>query len=74
MHKTAAVIAGAVRVLLKRLEAAPEVAPVRKLQQEALACLREAFDSPHPSTVESRDALMKRVLAIHLEARRLEGY
>jgi hypothetical protein len=52
----------------------PDAPEVHELRAKALACIQEASESKaHPPTIENDQAPMKRVIDIHLEARRLAG-
>lgn len=52
----------------------PDAPEVQELRAKALACVREANESKaHPPTIEYDEALMKKVLDLHLEVRRLAG-
>jgi hypothetical protein len=68
MEKHSAVLADAVTVIMKGLTHLPKTVEVQELRGRAIACIREANDL---RAAEQADILMKRVLALHMEARKL---
>jgi hypothetical protein len=70
--KGIALVIDAANVILKHLGQIPDGAEARALRARALDCIQEvaAWRSAKPS-VETREAMMKRVLALHVEVKRL---
>jgi len=71
-----ALVIDAVNVVLRHLGELPDGPEVRVLRDQALGYINEAvlWKDAHPRpSVEARDALMKKVLALHVTVKRLEG-
>jgi hypothetical protein len=72
--KRTTLVIDAVSVILKQLDGAPDGPEVRALRARALDCVNEAValrDTRPRLPAEQRDALMKKLLALHVEVRRL---
>ena len=71
-----ALVIEAVNVVLKHLAQMSDGPEVRELRDEALGCINEAVlwkdEQPRP-TVQQRDTLMKKVLALHIAANKLDA-
>ena len=69
-----ALVIDAVNVVLRRLGELPDCAEARELQEKALGYINEVvlWKSTMPP-VETRDTLMKEVLALHVAVNRLGG-
>jgi hypothetical protein len=71
-----ALIIDAVNIILKHLGEKPDGPEVHELRERALGYINEAVlwkdARPRPS-VEKREALMKKVLALHVEVKKLGG-
>jgi hypothetical protein len=62
----------AISLTLKRLALAPDGPEAHELRETALACAREAEGwRERPPNAEQREALIKRVLAVHVAVDRL---
>ncbi len=70
--KRTSVVLSALRVTMRSLAELPDSPEAEKLRSRALAFEREAekWPSTSPSSYE-REAMMKQVLALHIEATRL---
>jgi hypothetical protein len=72
--RSSAVVVDAVNVILRGLARMPDAPEVHELRAKALACMRKASEpKAHAPTIDNDEALMKKVLDLHLEARRLAG-
>jgi len=70
--KGVVVVLEAIDLTLRRLSHAPDGPEERELREAALACAKEAEGwRERPPSAEQREALMKRVLAVHVAAERL---
>jgi hypothetical protein len=67
-----ALVIEAANVILRHLAEVPDGAEARVLREKALDCIQEVatWRSASPSA-EIREAMMKRVLALHVEVRKL---
>jgi len=64
----------AVNIVLRHLGEHPDGAEARELRDKALGYIEEvAMWSTAKPSVEKREALMKKVLALHVEVKRLSG-
>jgi hypothetical protein len=69
-----AIVLEAIDLTLKRLALVAQCPEARALLEATLACAREAEGwRALPASVEQREALMKRVLALHVAASRLKA-
>jgi hypothetical protein len=67
------VVRDAARVVLRHLDALPRSDERERLRTVVLDCTRNAEDwSASPPTARDVDALMKRLLAVHVQVARLE--
>jgi glycerol-3-phosphate dehydrogenase len=67
------VVRQAVDVLFRRLESLPQSATTEELRARVRDCMRRAGEwSASPPPDRERDALMKRVLELHVELTNLE--
>jgi hypothetical protein len=73
--KGLSLVIDAVNVILRHLDEGPDGLEARELRSKALDYINEGLlwkdARPRPS-VETREALMKKVLALHVAVRRLE--
>lgn len=69
-----ALVIEAANVVLRHLSDLPDGDEARALREKTLDCIQEAaaWQSGKPS-VQVREAMMKRVLALHVEVKRLTG-
>lgn len=69
-----ALVIEVVNIILRHLAAAPDGPEARELRDKALGYINEAvlWMEPRPS-VEKREALMKKALALHVEVNKLGG-
>jgi hypothetical protein len=67
-----ALVIEAANVILRHLGEIPDGVEVRALREQTLDCIQEAaaWKSARP-TAQIREAMMKRVLALHVEVKRL---
>lgn len=71
-----ALIIDAANVILKHLGEMPDSPEVRDLRDKGLGHINEAVcwkDAKPRPTIQMREALMKKVLALHVEASKLGG-
>lgn len=67
------VVQEAIDILLRHLECLPTSETTERLRAGVFECIREAGQwNASPSIDRAPDALMKRVLALHLEVTKLE--
>jgi hypothetical protein len=67
------VVQEAIDILLRHLECLPTSETTERLRAGVFECIRDAGQwSASPSADRSPDALMKRVLALHIEVTKLE--
>lgn len=68
------IVLEAIDLTLKRLALVPDCPEARALLDATRACAKEAEGwRAQPPSVEQREGLMKRVLALHVAANRLEA-
>jgi hypothetical protein len=70
--KSIKVVTDAINIVLRNLAQVPDAPEARTLREKAATCLEEAkeWKDKHPS-VDQREALMKKVLGLHVAASRL---
>jgi hypothetical protein len=67
-----ALVIDAANVILRHLAEIPDGMEARALRERALECIKEATEwKVARPTVETREAMMKRVLALHVAVKRL---
>jgi len=73
VSKRLALVRDAIEVVLRRLSTLPPSPEVEELRLRAEDCLQQANGWAHQApTVEQREAVMKRALALHSAVARLE--
>jgi hypothetical protein len=71
-HNAIPVVQQAVAVILRRLEQLPSSHTTERLRGWAEDCVRETVNGGRGPSPRQRDAVMKSVLALHVEVSRLE--